>query len=154
MRKVIYIFCFVILAPAIANAQGFDFYGAKFGMLKEEVGKIFKLKTESGVDQAEDPQHNMRSLFFGFDHKDRLFLIEAYYPMSRNERDVALLLAIKERFEDPIKKNHRDIEIIVDKYSETSSYGTSKSLVMKIVSKPLQNEYISYLKAELLKAMK
>ncbi len=154
MRKVIYILCLAMVAPAIVNAQGFDFYGAKFGMQKEEVGKIFAFRTEYGFHQAENPQHNMNSLFFGFDHKNRLFSIETYYGMGRNEEEKALLLAVKERFEDPIKRSHKDIEIVVDTYSETWGDGMAKSLVLKIVSKPLKREYINYLKGEILKKMK
>ena len=145
---------FLIVVPAAIQAQDFNFYGVKFGMVKSEVERVFKIDSKYGTNKVENPGHYMDLLFFGFDHKNRLFYAEVYYHLKDNERNEALLLAVKEAFEDPIKTSYKDVEVKTDTYTDVSRYGTSKSLIMKLTSKSLHSEYISHLKSEILSKMK
>ncbi len=155
MKKTILIFIFfLLLVPGFLKAADFYFYGITLGMEKTEVNGFFKITSEYGLHQAENPGHYMSKLFFGFDHKNRLFYIEAYYPLEGNEKGVALSLALKEKFETPIKQLHKDIEIKIDTYKDVSRYGTSQYIVMKLTSNPIRDEYLKYLKGDILDQMK
>ena len=146
---------FLILTPGIPEAANFDFYGVKFGMAKEAVEKVFKMgATKPGGYEAENPGHYMKRLYLSFDHKNRLFYIEAYYPWEDMEHNYALALALKEKFEDPIKKSYKEIEIKTDSYKEASGQETTDYIVMKLTSRPLRREYIDYLRLDILKKMK
>ena len=83
-----------------------------------------------------------------------MFYVEAYYLWESIERNYALALALKEKFEDPIKKSHKDIEIKMDTYKDASGQGISEYIVMKLTSKPLRSEYIDYLKLDILRKMR
>ncbi len=156
MKKVLWLFgFFLILAPEAPEAADFDFYGIKFGMAKEAVEKVFKVGvTKPGGYEAENPGHYMKKLYLSFDHKNRLFYIEAYYPWEDIEHNYALALALKERFEDPVKKSYKDIEIKTDSYKEASGQETIDYIVMKLTSRPLRREYIDYLRLDILKKMR
>ena len=156
MKKVLLLLgCFLILLPGVLNAADFDFYGVRLGMAKEAVEKVFKMvTTQSGGYEVENPGHYIKRLYLGFDHKNRLFYIEAYYPWEDIEHNYALALALKEKFEDPIKKLYKDIETKTDPYKEVSGQETIEYLVMKLTSKHLRSEYIDYLRLDILKKMK
>ncbi len=146
---------FTFLLPSSLFAADFDFYGARFGMAKEVVEKVFKLSvTKSGGYEVETPGHYIKRLYLGFDHKNRLFYIEAYYPWEGMEHNYALALALKEKFEDPIKKLHKEIETKTDPYKDVSGQEVTEYIVLKLTSKPLRAEYIDYLRSDILKKMK
>jgi hypothetical protein len=65
-----------------------------------------------------------------------------------------LALALKEKFEDPIKKSYKDIETKMDPYKDVSGQETSEYIVMKLTSKSLRSEYIDYLRGDILRKMK
>ena len=155
MKKTIWLLgCFLILVPGILKAADFDFYGVRFGMTKEAVEKVFKMEDKSGGHEVENPGHYIHRIYLGFDHKNRLFYVEAYYLWESIERNYALALALKEKFEDPIKTSHKEIEIKMDTYKDAGGQGTSEYIVMKLTSKPLRSEYIDYLKADILRKMR
>lgn len=156
MKKTLWLLgFFLILAPGIPEATDFDFYGVKFGMAKEAVEKVFKMgATKPGGYEAENPGQYMKRLYLSFDHKNRLFYIEAYYPWEDIEHNYALALALKEKFEDPIKKSYKEIEIKTDSYKEVSGQETTDYIVMKLTSRPLRREYIDYLRLDILKKMR
>jgi hypothetical protein len=155
MKKTIWLLgCFLILVPGILKAADFDFYGVRFGMTKEAVEKVFKMEDKSGGHEVENPGHYINRIYLGFDHKNRLFYVEAYYLWESIERNYALALALKEKFEDPIKTSHKEIEIKMDTYKDAGGQGTSEYIVMKLTSKPLRSEYIDYLKADILRKMR
>jgi hypothetical protein len=153
-RRVLFLVSFLLLFPGMLNAADFDFYGAKFGMTKEAVEKVFKMEFKNGGHEVENPGHYIHRIYLGFDHKNRLFYVEAYYLWESIERNYALALALKEKFEDPIKKSHKEIEIKMDTYKDAGGQGTSEYIVMKLTSKPFRSEYIDYLKADILKKMR
>jgi len=147
--------CFLILTPGVLEAADFDFYGIKFGMAKEAVEKIFKMGTaKAGGYEAENPGHYMKKLYLGFDHKNRLFYLEAYYPWEDIEHNYALALALKEKFEDPIKKSYKEIETKTEPYKEAGGQETADYIVVKLTSRPLRREYIDYLRADILKKLR
>jgi hypothetical protein len=146
--------CFLILFPGTLTAADFDFYGVRFGMTREAVEKVFRMDGKSGGHEVENPGHYMKKLFLGFDHKNRLFYIESYYPWEGMEHNYALALALKEKFEDPIKKSYKDIETKMDPYKDVSGQETSEYIVMKLTSKSLRSEYIDYLRADILRKMR
>ena len=155
MKKSILISVFFLLSvPGFLKAADFDFYGIKFGMEETEVDRIFKITSEYGVYEAQRPGHYMSKLFFRFDHNNRLFYIEAYYSLERNEKSVALSLAIKEKFETPIKQLYKDIEIKTDTYKDVSRYGTQEYMIMKLTSNPIRDEYVKCLKGNILNQMR
>jgi hypothetical protein len=81
MKKTMWLLgCFLILVPGILKAADFDFYGVRFGMTKEAVEKVFRMDGKSGGHEVENPGHYIKKLYLGFDHKNRLFYIESYYP--------------------------------------------------------------------------
>jgi hypothetical protein len=140
--------------PGVLKAADFDFYGVKFGMAKEAVEKVFKIETKHGSHEVENPGHYVNRLLLGFDHKNRLFYVEAYYLWESIEHNFALALALKEKFEDPVKRSYKDIEIKMDSYKDVSGHETSEYIVMKLTSKPIRNEYIEYLRTDILRQMK
>ena len=146
--------CFLVLLPGILTAADFDFYGIRFGMAREAVEKVFKIDGTREGHEAENPGHYINKLSFGFDHRNRLFYIEAYYLWDSAEHNFALALALKEKFEDPVKRTYKNIEIKMDTYKEVSGQKTLDYVVMKLTSKRLRSEYIDYLRADILKQMK
>jgi hypothetical protein len=155
MKKILLLLGSVlILIPGILSAADFDFYGIQFGMTKEAVEKVFKIDGTKGSHEVENPGHYINKLYLGFDHKNRLFYIEAYYLWESMEHNFALALALKERFEDPIKKSHKEIEIKMDTYKEASGQKIADYIVMKLISKPLRSGYIDYLRTDILKQLK
>ncbi len=151
MRKWTFAFVFILVScPTMAGAQAaFGFYGIRSGMEREQVKNIFFFASEYGTHKAANPRHGLSELFFGFDHKERLYFIEAYYDLPRNaEKKEALMAALREKFEEPIKQRYKDVEIKLDIY--TSSQGLSH-IVMSLKSRPLRNEYISHSKGEFVK---
>jgi hypothetical protein len=153
-RTVLFLVSLLFLFPGMLKAADFDFYGVRFGMTKEAVEKVFKMEDKSGGHEVENPGHYINRIYLGFDHKNRLFYIEAYYLWESIERNYALALALKEKFEDPIKKSYKEIEIKMDTYKDAGGQGTSEYIVMKLTSKPLRSEFIDYLKLDILRKMR
>jgi len=156
MKKTVPLLIFsMFLFPGFLVAADFDFYGVRFGMPKESVEKVYKMAvTKSGGYEVENPGHYVKRLYLGFDHKSRLYYIEAYYPWEDIEHNYALALALKEKFEDPIKKSYKEIETKMDPYKEVIGQEATEYIVMKLTSKPLRGEYIEYLRLDILKKMR
>ena len=154
-KTVLPLIIFVFLFPGFLMAADFDFYGIRFGMTKDTVEKVFKLvMTKSGGFEAENPGHYIKRLYLVFDHKSRLFYVEAYYPWEDMEHNYALALALKDKFEDPIKKSYKYIETKMDPYKEVSGQEITEYIVMKLTSKPLRGEYIEYLRLDIIRKMR
>jgi len=137
-------------AQDIIQTKDLDFYGLRFGMERKQIELLYRIESKNGLNRVQNPGHHMDSLFLYFDHRKRLFRIEAYYKYNVNEEAVALSDALKEKFEDPIAKFYQDIEIKI----ENSKYDSSQFFVMMLTSKSIEDDYIGFLKNVILIEMK
>jgi hypothetical protein len=152
--RIIALAIIVLSIPVITFGADFDFYGVRLGNTKDEVGKVFSISSEYGVNVAKDPGHRISKLFFTFDNNNRLYNIEVYYALGNsNEENEALLQAINEVFTDPLKKRN-DIDVKTDTYTDISRYGNTKYIILNISSKKQSNDYVKYLKSRIIEKMK
>lgn len=125
-----------------ANGE-FEFHGVRFGMTKDEVqeavSKISPAKIhrsrggEWGDYQVLNLSGKMLGLYFKFDDRGRLYWMKAEYPYSRTNpgRTAELLRTIKDQYQAPVARDHKDVELSIDEVR----------MRMTMVSKPLWDEY-------------
>ena len=140
-----------MISQEIIKTEDFDFYGLRFGMERKQIESLYRVESKNGLNRVQNPGHHMDSLFLYFDYRKRLFRIEAYYKYNVNEEAIALSYALKEKFEDLIAKFYQDIEIKIETHSK---YESSQFFVMILTSKSIENDYIGFLKNEILMEMK
>ncbi len=110
-----------------------------------------KQAKETDSWQAKEPGHGMWSLSFCFDNNNCLYEIQAVYVLAFSaETKIARVQAIDELFIQPLQKQ-KDIEVKTE--IRTGPNGRDL-LILTLVYKPLQNEYIKQLKEELIQEMK
>ena len=80
-----------------------------------------------------------------------MYCIQVHYVLGFGaEREIARIQAIDELFIQPLQKQ-KDIEVKTETSIDSRGF---KYLVLTLVSKPLQNEYIKHLKREFIQEMK
>jgi|LGOV01.1.fsa_nt_gb hypothetical protein len=145
-KNIVVLFVFVFF-PLSAQAEGYSFYGLKFGMTAGEVGQIFpfEVKKTFGTGTvsyiAKNPGHGMKFMYLHFDQNDRLYQLSGAFPYDNTEiQRKAAMLAIKEKFEATVKERFKDIDVQVEGvWSHTRIRVTLKS-------KSLEKEYVEHLK--------
>lgn len=153
--KKIALTCFILMLffPTLGFSDSFNFYGISFGNTKDEVGKVFKIKNEYGFHGTENPGHGIHKLYYGFDNNQKLFYLEIYYALGNsNEENEALILALDQRFMQPLK-SQPDIEVKIDTFTDTGRYGSGKYTIIKLTHKSIRNTYLDFLKKEWLRKM-
>jgi len=143
---------FILFIPLTIYASDFDFYGLKFGDTEDKVNKIFPLSGNSQIfKKVRKPGQGMLELYFNFDNNNCLYCIQVHYVLGFGaEREIARIQAIDELFIQPLQKQ-KDIEVKTETRIDSSGF---KYLVLTLVSKSLQNEYIKQLKREFIQEMK
>lgn len=148
MKKIFAAIIFLLfVVPAIGHSQDFDFYGLKFGMTKGDVTSVVKTEkhlrpeTEKGVSM--DFGRLVEKLEVFFDQKHRLYAIKAYYQRYEiPEKGEALLLALEEKFKQPIDQQHEDVDIELNE--------DENQVIMSLWSISIREAYILSLKAGIL----
>lgn len=128
------------------SAAGFDFYGIRFGMSREEVKAV--MKTDEKATEALNPGHGMMFLTFDYDHMDRLWEMRASYQRPVDQHPLlGLREALKEKFVRPVAARHRDVSVNFDEYSNAAS------ITLIFTSLDRRQTMIDHFKEEALKSM-
>jgi hypothetical protein len=125
-----------IIPPLVGRETRIRFVN---GRLQLRVSKISpaKIHRSRGGDwgdyQVLNLSGKMLGLYFKFDDKGRLYWMKAEYPYSRTDpgKTADLLRALKNQYQAPVARNHKDVELTLDE----------ARMRMTMVSKQLRDEY-------------
>ena len=135
-----------VRAQAVRSAakNEFEFYGLRFGMVREEVKTLRRTNPEG--TEVLDPGHGMISLQLTYDYVGRLTEIRASYERPAEKlHELALRQALRERFLQSQRLS--DVSADVDEYFNRAA------LTLVFVATDLRQEALDHFKSQYLKAM-